>query len=77
MVGSILLILGIAAERSGQPAFNFLMIGIACMLVGFLVWNKLRPRQKRPRRFSLFGKGGEEEGNDRKNEIGWEDHKYD
>ena len=43
--GSMALVVGIAAETSGQPAFNFLAIGLALSFFGFLLWNRLRPKQ--------------------------------
>lgn len=43
--GSIALVVGIAAESSGQPAFNFLAIGLALSFFGFLLWVRLRPKK--------------------------------
>jgi len=43
--GSIALVVGIAAESSDQPAFNFLAIGLALSFFGFLLWNRLRPKK--------------------------------
>jgi len=48
--GSIALVVGIAAESSGQPAFNFLSIGLALSFFGFLLWNRLRPKKEQPPR---------------------------
>jgi flagellar biosynthesis component FlhA len=74
MVGSIVLVLGIAAECSGQPAFDVLLIGIAVTFSGFLLWNSLR-KKRRSTRFSLFRKRRRE--NKKDQEEPWEDQWYD
>jgi flagellar biosynthesis component FlhA len=56
MVGVLLLVLGIAAERSGQPAFNFLIFGALLFLGGLVLWGKLRQKPRQNTRFSLFRK---------------------
>ena len=73
MVGVLLLVLGIAAERSGQPAFNFLVIGFLLFIGGFFLWRKLRQAPRRNTRFSLFRKHKGEEDMDRSDELGWGD----
>jgi len=74
LAGSIVFLLGVAAERSDQPAFDYLMIGVALFLVGLFLWQKLRPKRERPRRFSLFRKRSEDK--DRQGQEGWEDDRY-
>ncbi len=74
LVGSIVLVLGIAAERSGHPAFELVLIGIAVSFVGFLLWNKLRKKQ-RSTRFSIFRRRKREEEEDQADS--WEDRWYD
>jgi membrane-associated phospholipid phosphatase len=54
LVGAIVLIVGISAESSGQHAFSLVLGGIGLTLVGFLLWNWLRPRGRRNTRFSMF-----------------------
>ena len=71
MVGVLLLILGIAAEQSGEPAFNFLVIGFLLFISGFFLWRKLRQAPRRNTRFSLFRKRNREEDVDESNELGW------
>jgi len=56
MVGALLLVLGIAAERSGQPAFNFLIFGVLLFTGGLLLWVKLRRKPRQNTRFSMFRK---------------------
>jgi len=74
LIGAILLVLGVAAEHSGHPAFDMVWIGIAITFVGFLLWNKLREKQRNTR-FSLFRKRRREDKEDQ--EESWEDHWYD
>ncbi|MDY6866911.1 MAG: hypothetical protein SVT56_03240 [Chloroflexota bacterium] len=74
LVGSIVLVLGIAAERSGHPAFDLVLIGIAVTFSGFLLWNSLR-KKRRSTRFSLFRKRRRE--NKKDQEEPWEDQWYD
>jgi len=78
LAGSILILIGIAAERSGEPAFDYLFLGIALGLVGILLWNKLRTRAEQPsRRFSLFRKREEKKKDERKRRGSREDIYYD
>lgn len=74
MVGIFVLVLGVAAESSGQPAFNLLMIGMAMSFFGFLLWNRLRPKKHRNTRFSIFRKRDRHE--ERDENDGW-DNRYD
>ena len=75
--GSIALVVGIAAETSGQPAFNFLAIGLALSFFGFLLWNRLRPKKgNKPGDLRSRKQQGRdaEEGQD---QIGGRDNEYD
>ena len=73
MIGVLLLVIGIAAEQSGQPAFNYLLIGFLLFIGGFFLWRKLRQTPRRSTRFSLFRKRNREEDMDRSDEMGWGD----
>jgi type III secretory pathway component EscV len=78
MIGVLLMVLGIAAERSGQPAFNFLALGAFLLILGFFLWRKLKPKARQNTRFSLFRKRGRED--EAAQEIGdrdWKDKTYD
>jgi len=75
IAGSLLLVLGIAAERSEQPAFDYLILGIALFFIGLLLWSKLRQKQPRPRRFSIFQHRDRDE--KKNSDHGWEDRHYD
>jgi hypothetical protein len=54
LVGAIVLGVGIASESSGHPAFSMVAGGIALVLVGFLLWNWLRPKGRHNTRFSML-----------------------
>lgn len=71
LIGAILLILGVAAVRSEQPALNYLLIGVLLAVVGFALWQKLRKKQPRSTRFSLFRKKGREEEDQVQEDNGW------
>lgn len=78
MVGSLLLVLGVAAERSGQPAFNFLFIGILVSITGFFLWRKLSRKPRQSTRFSLFKKRDQKEDEEHNSDDqGWGDGFYD
>lgn len=78
MVGVLLLILGIAAEQSGQPALNFLVFGILLLTGGLLLWGKLRREPRQNTRFSLFRKRkGDEQAQEEPDDDGWGDPFYD
>lgn len=70
LVGSIVVVLGVAAERSGYPSFKYLLLGIGCFFLGLFVWDRLR-KKRRSTRFSLFRKRKREEKEDRRDP--WED----
>jgi hypothetical protein len=73
IAGGITLIVGIAAVRSDQPAFDVLLIGIGLSLLGFFLWNKLRRKVKRPSRSSFFRRRKtEKETEDEDNWKGWD-----
>jgi flagellar biosynthesis component FlhA len=76
LVGGILLLLGVAGERSGQPAFDYLMIGVILTLVGLLLWQRLRPKRERPTRFSILRKRSKEQDEDHHSQENWEDNHY-
>jgi hypothetical protein len=61
LVGAIILIVGVSAERSGHPALSMVLGGGALALVGLLLWAKLRPRARRSTRFSMFRRRDREE----------------
>jgi positive regulator of sigma E activity len=76
--GGILLVLGISAESSGEPAFRFILLGFLLGIGGFFLWRKFHRKPRQNTRFSLFKKRGskpqaEEEPEDR----GWNDGYYD
>lgn len=78
ILGSMILALGIAAESSGAPAFELLFIGGGLSFVGILLWNKLRTKQKRSTRFSLFRRREQrEERQSREEDDGWDNRYYD
>lgn len=72
LVGAIVLVLGIAAESSGEPAFNLVLIGAGLTFLGLLLWSKLRRKQRRNTRFSMFRKRDSREEQETDDE--WDDH---
>lgn len=75
MAGVLLLVLGIAAERSGQPAFNVLILGFFLVVIGIFLWGKLRRKPRRNTRFSLFRKREKDDQAEREtNDRGWGDY---
>lgn len=75
MIGILLLVLGIAAERSGQPAFNFLILGLFLVIIGVFLWGKLRRKPRRNTRFSLFRKReGDDQAERETSDRRWGDH---
>lgn len=75
LIGAVALILGVAAESSGQPAFNLVLIGAGLVFLGFLLWSKLRRKGRRNTRFSRFRKRNSEDQQDAEDE--WDDRYYD
>jgi len=73
LVGAIFLVLGVAAVRSGQSAFNYLLFGALLSILGSVLWNKLRSKKRRNTRFSLFRKEDEQEDDNGKDDNGWSD----
>ena len=74
MVGVLLLVLGIAAERSGQPAFNFLVFGVLLFAGGLFLWSKLRCKPRQNTRFSMFKKRNQaDQSEDQPDDNGWGD----
>ncbi len=72
LVGAIILIVGISAERSGYPAFNMVLGGGALALAGFLLWSRLRPKARRNTRFSMFRRREQEEDDEDRSDR-WDD----
>lgn len=73
ILGSIVLVVGIAAENSGESAFDIVLIGAVVTFTGFLLWNRLRPKT-RSSRFSIFRgsrRGGEDQEEDGRTNEGW------
>lgn len=54
LIGTIILVMGIAAEVSNQPSFNWILLGILLAFLGLILWRRLSPRRRRNTRFSLF-----------------------
>jgi cell division protein FtsW (lipid II flippase) len=67
--GIIVLIIGGAVLQSGGPAFEVIVIGIGLLIIGFLLWNKLRTKSRRSTRFSMFRNPDQED--DQENDDGW------
>lgn len=76
LVGVIVLIVGIGAESSGQPAFGLVLGGIGLVLAGVLLWNWLRPKKRRNTRFSMFRGRDREDERDHDHYDDWDD-RYD
>jgi hypothetical protein len=64
LLGAIVLGVGIASESSGHPAFAMVAGGIALVLVGFLLWNSLRPKGRKNTRFAMLRRDSREDGQD-------------
>lgn len=75
ILGSILLILGIAAEWSEQPAFEFIIGGSALLIFGYLLWNGLRSKNHKRAGFSIFRRRGRDR--EPNQEDGWLEDDYD
>ncbi len=75
LVGAVVLVLGVAAESSGEPAFNLVLIGAGLTFLGLLLWSKLRQKQRRNTRFSMFRKRDDREEQDGDNK--WDDRNDD
>jgi len=73
LAGGIVLLLGVAAESSGHPAFDLVLSGIGLAFFGFLLWNKLRERKNRSRRFSMFRKNSWDEEEPGEGEDNWKE----
>ena len=56
LAGFVIAMVGIAALRSDQPGFDYLLIGVLILLLGFVLWQKLREKQPRPDRFTMLRK---------------------
>ncbi len=75
LVGAVILVLGVAAESSGEPAFNLVLIGAGLTFLGLLLWSRLRRKQRRNTRFSMFRKRDDRE--EQETEDEWNDHNDD
>jgi uncharacterized membrane protein YfcA len=73
--GVIILVVGVAALESDQPAFTLLFIGSVMTFLGHLIWNRLREIAPHKKRFSLFRNRKREE--EQRNDNSWEDRFYD
>ena len=71
LVGAVVLVLGIAAETSGEPAFNLVLIGAALAFLGLFLWSKLRRKKRRNTRFSMFRRRDQREEQEIEDE--WDD----
>jgi uncharacterized membrane protein YfcA len=75
IIGIIVLVVGVAALQSEQPALSLLFVGSVATLFGYLIWNRLREKAPRNNRFSLFRRRDRQ--GEQKNDDGWEDRFYD
>ena len=73
--GVIVLVVGLAALQSEQPALSLLFIGAVVTFLGNLIWNRLRDKAPRKKRFSMFRNRERDEEQQKGN--GWEDPFYD
>lgn len=73
--GVIVLVVAVAAIQSEQPALSLLFVGSVVTFFGYLIWNRLREKVPRNKRFSLF-RNREREDRQR-NDNDWEDRFYD
>jgi hypothetical protein len=73
--GVIVLVVGLAALQSEQPAISLLFIGSVVTFFGHLLWNRLRVKAPRNPRFSLFRNRKQEE--EQRKDDDWEDRFYD
>ncbi|QRN82578.1 hypothetical protein JR338_09115 [Chloroflexota bacterium] len=68
LVGAVVLGVGIVSESSGHPAFSMVAGGIGLLVVGFLLWQWLRPKGKKNTRFSMLRRRTWEDEQDEDNE---------
>jgi uncharacterized membrane protein YfcA len=73
--GVIVLVVGVAALQSEQPALSLLFIGSVVTFLGHLIWNRLREKAPRKKRSSMFRNREQEE--EQHNNNGWEDRFHD
>lgn len=73
--GVIVLVVGLAALQSEQPALSLLFIGSVVTFFGHLLWNRLRVKAPRKKRFCVFRNQEREE--EQRKDNGWEDRFYD
>ncbi len=70
VIGSLVLIIGIAAEFSDQPSFGLILAGLAASFLGFLIWQRKSLDAKSSTRFSLFRRPGRKDDSKEKQEQG-------
>ena len=68
LVGAVVLGVGIVSESSGHPAFSMVAGGIGLLVVGFLLWQWLRPKGQKSTRFSMLRRRTWEDEQDEDNE---------
>ena len=68
LVGAVVLGVGIVSESSGHPAFSMVAGGIGLLVVGFLLWQWLRPKGQKNTRFSMLRRRTWEDEQDEDNE---------
>jgi uncharacterized membrane protein YfcA len=73
--GVIVLVVGVAALQSEQPTLSLLFIGSVLTFLGHLIWNRLREKTPRNKRFSMLRNREREE--QQRTDNGWEDRFYD
>ena len=73
--GVIVLVVGVAAVQSEQPALSLLFLGSMVTFFGHLLWNRLRVKTPRKTHFSLFRNREREEEQRKDNDR--EDRFYD
>lgn len=59
--GILLFVIGAAGVRAGEPAFTYLFLGITLTTFGFILWKKLRTKNKKSNRFSMFRRRKDED----------------
>ena len=75
LVGAVVFGVGIVSESSGHPAFSMVAGGIALLVVGFLLWKWLRPRDRQKNtRFAMLRRHTWEDDQDDHDEWDGYDH---
>ena len=71
LVGAVVLVLGIAAETSGEPALQPGSDWRGLGFSGLFLWSKLRRKKRRNTRFSMFRRRDQRE--EQETEDEWDD----